>query len=204
MGKKCPFWSIYHKQFKMSKVIRLTESDLVRLVKKVILEQEGGNPLSFSKVVEVQGQDKNALYNSLIQSLTMIFNSIKDVKQMDDKDMGIIILKPKVKIDIKGFSLTGYSGYLTFTIKIQIKDNKFKIDITDLIYTGNPSYPTTNLGLVTDREEHSVEGKGIFGVADQKNKVWNQLKEQIPLKMESIMKMIEEKTKLSKQDDFKP
>ncbi len=186
------------------KIVRLTESDLVRLVKKVILEQEGGNPLTFSKVVEIPGQDKNSLYNSLIQALTLVFNSINDVKQMDDKEQGIIILKPKMKFEIKGLGLTGYSGYLNFTIKIQIKDNKFKIDIMDLVYTGNPSYPNTNLGLITDREEHSERGKSLMGMADQYNKVWKQLKEQIPLKMESVIKMIEEKTKTSKQDDFKP
>ena len=47
----------------------------------------------FSRVVHEEGHDKKALYNATKLCITNIFNSAKDVIQLDDPDQGIIIVK---------------------------------------------------------------------------------------------------------------
>jgi hypothetical protein len=163
-------------------------------------EQEGGNPITFSKVFDVQNKPKEVLFSSLIQTLSVVFNSLKDILQVEDKNQGIIILKPKMKFDITGLGLTGYSGLMSYTLKIQVKDNKYKIDIMDLFYEGNFQYPETKLGEFTDREKFAEKGYMV----PQKNKVWTQLKDQVPVRFEGLIDSINKKLIQNQPEDFQP
>jgi len=111
-----------------------------------------GNIL-YTDVIQVDSTAKDELYNRAKRWVIDTFKSGKDVIQLDDKENGEIICR--------GFFTTpGWGNEKTakyyvmpdvkvwFTIKIQIKDNKFKYDmydyLLDIYLPGAGGLPTTN------------------------------------------------------------
>lgn len=79
----------------------------------------------FSKVIQANGKDKNAIYTSARTLIAEMFKSAKDVIQMDDSDKGIIIAK--------GWS-SAPGGEVNdckiwYTLKIQCRDDRYKVDV---------------------------------------------------------------------------
>jgi hypothetical protein len=50
------------------------------------------NIVKFQEVVEIEGQDKNALYARGYEWIAKTFNSANDVIQLKDKEEGVIVL----------------------------------------------------------------------------------------------------------------
>ncbi len=129
----------------MKKIIRLTESDLTRLVKKVILEQEYGEMYSAEQVIEIPGQDASSIFNSLISNRDLTRNG-QIVNQVEPKQ---ITIKKTIEVDKnlwrtvgKNPLYLGYYGPLTFEINLLIKDNKVKITIDNFNF--NSPHPQSN------------------------------------------------------------
>jgi hypothetical protein len=185
----------------MSKVIRLTESDLVRLVEKVLNEQEGGNPLVFSQVVEVPNTPKDLLYDKIKQWLVSSYNDWNKVSQMDDKSSGIIMGKGSRKYSINGSDSHCSSGFIDYKFKIQIKDNKFKIEISDFNHQVlRPQYKICEVGFITDRENHSESGSG----KGARNAIWVSVKGDVKKFFDGFVGSLEKTVKANKLDDFQP
>lgn len=87
-----------------------------------IVPWKDGGPY-YSEVIEADGT-KDELYTRARTWFAETFNDSRGVIQMDDKDAGIIIGKGK-------FIYTD-NGATHFTIKIQVKDGRYKYDIFDL------------------------------------------------------------------------
>lgn len=83
----------------------------------------------FSKVIQEEGADKAALYNAAKLCLTDMFRSAKDVIQLDDKESGIIIIKGFTEEPSRGMMGTAQNAQIWFSLKIQAKDGRYKIDI---------------------------------------------------------------------------
>lgn len=90
----------------------------------------------FSKVVQADGKDKNAIYQSARMLIVEMFKSAKDVVQMDDSDKGIIIAK--------GWSAApgGESDNckIWYTLKIQCRDGRYKVDVYQIKCTRPSDY----------------------------------------------------------------
>lgn len=114
----------------------------------------------FSKVVHEERHDKKALYNSVKLCITDIFNSAKDVIQLDDPESGIVIVKGFAEEPSRGLMGTVQDAQVWFSLKIQTKDNRYKIDIYQIkghypggvvnnIYTNPMDWPAEQLTYET-------------------------------------------------------
>lgn len=97
----------------------------------------------FSKVIREEGQDKKALYVAAKLCVTNIFNSAKDVIQLDDPESGIIVVKGFTEEPTRGLMGTVDNAEVWFTLKVQTKDNRYKIDIYQI--KGHYSGGTTGI-----------------------------------------------------------
>lgn len=85
----------------------------------------------FSEVVPIEGVTSDKLYNRAKMAVAEIFKSANDVIQLDDKENGVLI--------VKGSNQCGPNTYVHFTLKIYIKDGKYKVDMTNLVCEVLPS-----------------------------------------------------------------
>lgn len=116
--------------------------------------------ISYSQVVKVDGVSKDDIYKRIKLWSVSAFEKTKGASQLDDKENGLLAydasashFSPKCtecpQIDPKNtreiYKNIGYFHSYTFRFKIQIKDGKYKIDVTDINYTeGSESYRLTS------------------------------------------------------------
>ena len=84
----------------------------------------------FTELVENKSLNKAAMYKNVKVWFAEYFNSAKDVLQMDDKELGIILGKGLGTFDIK--LAGGTSVGIKWTIKVETKDNKCKMTVYDI------------------------------------------------------------------------
>lgn len=95
----------------------------------------------FSEVVQVDGALANTLYAAAKMSIIELFNSANDVVQLDDASSNIIIVKGMTNAYAKGNFGLAASCPVWFTMKIQARDNRYKISIYQL-YCKDQGYNT--------------------------------------------------------------
>ena len=90
------------------------------------------NKLIVSEVVQTEGKSKSGLYQDALLWVTKTFNNPKTVIQTKDADLGLITLKTVILIsnDYYGKPSQWYNVNMT----IQVKDGRYKYEITDIIY----------------------------------------------------------------------
>lgn len=88
---------------------------------------------SYSEVVIVDSTSKDELYLRAKEWFANSFKSANDVLQMDDKEAGKLIGKGNTDIHVKSVGLT-VPVMLKFTVKVTAKDNRYRYEITNLIY----------------------------------------------------------------------
>lgn len=77
---------------------------------------------------------KDDLYINAKKFFIDIFNSGKDVIQMEDKDAGIVIGKGFTSVNYKVNFLHTFPTKIWHTVKISIKEGKYKFEITNMTY----------------------------------------------------------------------
>ncbi len=90
---------------------------------------------------------KNELFNRAKAWFIQYYKSANDVIQMQDKDAGIIIGKGVFEFGFNPSTLSDRTTiYVSHTIKIYVKDGKYKYEIGDLIgtYDGSITLPIGN------------------------------------------------------------
>jgi hypothetical protein len=85
----------------------------------------------FTELVENKSLNKAGIYKNVKIWFAESFNSSKDVLQMDDKDLGIILGKGLGTFDINLGGTQTPVG-VKWTIKVEIKDNKCKMTVYDI------------------------------------------------------------------------
>lgn len=101
-----------------------------------ILPLKDGN-VNYSGVVQVDSISKDTtkkdeLYKRAKRWFIDTYNSAKDVIQLDDKENGEIIAKGFFEVSRQvGFLLTTQTFNIWQTFKIQVKDGRYKYEITD-------------------------------------------------------------------------
>ncbi len=186
----------------MAKIIKLTESDLNRIV-RIIVEQSQNEPLVFSVVVDVPETNKDSLYNKIKEGLVDVYNNFSKVVQLDDKTNGVIILKGAMKFTPpSGLSNQCTAGWVNYTLKIQIKDNKFKVEMKDMVHEkSNPSaISSCELGAITNRENFTEKGLAKAAM----NKIWNFVKTDTKSYFDGLSSTLANSVKTGKSDDFQP
>lgn len=85
--------------------------------------------INFSEVVTVEDANKGELYARAKLWFANSFDSSNHVIQLDDKDNGIVLGKGKISEKNSGGKKTW-----EFTVKIQLKEGRYKADIYDIYY----------------------------------------------------------------------
>jgi hypothetical protein len=143
--------------------------------------------ISFSKVIRADSIDKTSLFASIHEWFAATYNSANDVIQMADEDAGTIIGKGTFEYSYGKSSHSSYDGFVDYTIKAYVKDNRFKVVIENFSHVRATSM---NLGLITSAEEYT--SKGMY--KDYNNRVWSDLKEKSKVFSERIFSLLEEHT----------
>ena len=86
----------------------------------------------FSKIVQEDSVGKATIYRAAKLAIVNIFNSAKDVIQLDDPDQGIIIAKGFSIVPTKAAMGMVVDANIWYTIEIRCKDNRYKIDIRQI------------------------------------------------------------------------
>ena len=135
----------------MKKIVRLNESQLIELVKRVIKEQSS-NMLSFEKVVEVPNTSKDNLFMNLKNNRELFRNgSLRSENQGSQLNITKKVMLDKNMYKSLGFSLPVGSicwyGPLEFDITIIVKDNKYKIICDNFIWINSGSGCQSKMSL---------------------------------------------------------
>ena len=115
-------------------------------------------PLSFSKVIPAEGMNKNDLFVAMNEWFTEKYNSSNAVIQMSDKEAGIIIGKGATNYVDPRRSFACYSGIIRHTIKVQVKDGRFKVDLSNFVHEDSRRDAPCRLGLLTTAEVYQKNG----------------------------------------------
>jgi hypothetical protein len=155
--------------------------------------------LSFSKVINTDSIGKDAIYAKVKEWFAINYNSAKDVIQMDDKEAGILTGKGTVEYSHGGAGYLCYDGYIDYNIKIQVKDNRLKVELTDFIHRVQIGHgEQCNLGLITTRELHSESGMS----KKYNNITWNDIKSKMDAFSNNIFDSIEKKINDNNSDNW--
>lgn len=121
------------------------------------------DPVACSEVIQMEGLSQREIYNTAKNWLITSFKSAKDVIQMDDVEGGLIIGKGSTDYKNKSITYAASSGYISFVIKIQARDGRFKITVSDYRHTSTHSQygDFWSMGLITDQP---FDGKGKQGL----------------------------------------
>lgn len=94
----------------------------------------------YSEVIQVEGKSTDQLYSSAREWFALTFNSANDVLQMDDPVAGKLIGKGSIHLSesyVAGKGLTAVpitlEWYPSFTIKVEVREGRYKCDVTDII-----------------------------------------------------------------------
>ena len=116
--------------------------------------------ITYSQVVKIENVTKDDIYKRIKLWSVSAFEKTKGANQLDDKENGLLAydasashISPKCtecpKIDPNNtkeiYKNIGYFHDYTFRFKIQIKDGKYKIDVTDIYFIdGSDKYQLTS------------------------------------------------------------
>lgn len=129
--------------------------------------------LTFSEVIQADNLSKSDIYAALRGWVATSYNSAQDVIQMDDKDAGIIICSALFEYSYGKMQYKAYEGVIKYSLKLQIKDGRFKAEVSNIIHQNNHgNSEKCNLGNITTAELFT--DKGLQKKFD--NNVWNDIK----------------------------
>ena len=147
----------------------------------------GQEKLTYSEVVQIDSISQNEIYNRAKLWFATTYNSANNVLQIDNKEEGQLIGKAVIKYDSKVFVGSAITdGYISYIIKIFVKDSTYKYEITDFIHapTGDAVAGKSSMGLITTSEECPNPKPMQKGWS---NKVWKDIKSQIETNMNSLI-----------------
>ncbi|MBG32959.1 DUF4468 domain-containing protein [Alcanivorax jadensis] len=96
---------------------------------------------TFDRVVEAPGHSKDDIYTATKVWIAENFKSAKSVIELDSKEDGIIIGNGVIPYPCSGMDCMAKSDWsVPFTMRVDIKDSKFKIGFSNIKLSWPPSY----------------------------------------------------------------
>jgi uncharacterized protein with TBP-like fold DUF4468 len=150
-------------------------------------------PVAYSEVIKIDTTlSSNELYLRARAWFAESYRSAQDVIQMDDKENGKIIGKGNIKYTSRIFAGSGGTkGWIRYTISIQVKNGRYKYEISDFYHEGNPlnSGDQLSFGLITNEIECPYK-IGMWMSKGWRNKVWNDIKQTIDTNIRSLIESL--------------
>jgi len=116
----------------------------------VVIAQDATPPVpyvdgkvKYSEVIQVEGSKAGLLYGKAKLWFASAFRSAQDVIQLDDRENGNILGKGLIMKEEKS-GLTQIRKTWYFTVKVQVKDGRYRAEIYDVTYTFE--MPGNNIG----------------------------------------------------------
>jgi hypothetical protein len=148
--------------------------------------------LTFEKVIKTDSVGKSTVFVTINDWFSTTYNSANDVIQMSDKDAGIIIGNGSMSFSYGGLSYLCYEGYIKYTIKVYVKENRYKVVLTNFNHSVKPGNAAScGLGLITTADVYTTKGMS----KKYHNKVWNGIKLKAEQYSNEIFASLENKTK---------
>ena len=173
---------------------------------KIVKENSENTDLSieFSKVIYTDSVGKTKLYVTINDWFATNFKSANDVIQMADKEAGIIIGKGNFSYyyenDKTLFSnYSGFTGYIEYTIKVYIKDNRYKVEIFNFSHKSTNVSNSLSLGRITKTVPIATTYKMIM--QRYYEDVWSNMIPKIKSYSEDIFTSLEQATKKVKSEN---
>lgn len=92
---------------------------------------ENDNEWVFVKVFDAENQSKDDIFTKALEVLVSLYKDAKEVIQIKDKESGLIVGKGFSDSDIRTINWTTICRNRCWhIIKIEIKDNKFRVTVT--------------------------------------------------------------------------
>ena len=148
--------------------------------------------VNYSGVIQADRISKDELYKRTKRWFIDNYKSAKDVLQLDDKENGELIGK--------GYLETSWGAttiYVGHTIKIQVKDGRYKYEITDFnvkyYNAGEFASGNRNIDMTLEAWDKLFSGR---------NKRRNEIYTEINLKIISLIASLEKFVKTQPKDDW--
>lgn len=140
------------------------------------------DPLELSEVVQVPGTKGVELFPRAQEWFVNNFVSANNVIQMTDKENGIIMGSGALKYEPDtAIGYVGLSGFIHFTVKIVLKDGRFKYTFNDFRHSGTPAMGVGFLGVrrVYEQKYGILTNSEIVpdGIEYGRSSVWNHMRE---------------------------
>ena len=163
------------------------------------LPRDDNGNLYYSETEKVDGINSKELFIRAKQFYVNNFKSAKDVIQMDDKEAGIIIGKGLSQYYIKIVGVDNGPHQLWYTIKIQVKDGRYKYEIYDFFLSGLES-------AQKERVESQFNKTSYFKKNGQPKDIYEKMKNgmtgEIAELIRSIKDAMNKKKGTDKKDDW--
>ena len=119
--------------------LKLSEKDLQDILSNVPLNDDGTFTISFVRQIPETAKDE--LYAKIYQALVDVYVNAKNVIQMQDKENGVIVCKGIIEYTNSAMSSVNtimgshinVDEVIDYTIKIQVREGRYKVDIYDMI-----------------------------------------------------------------------
>jgi hypothetical protein len=149
----------------------------------------GQTSVTYTKVIQTidTNRTKDILYLNAKEWFVETFKSSNDVIQLDDKENGMIQGKAKIKYSYT----TNYNGYINFTIKIWLKNGRYKYEFSNFIHEAKADN-CFSLGLITDGIEVNKPCEH-YGYINTLGKAWTDVKNVIGSDVQEISKSLNDK-----------
>jgi hypothetical protein len=114
-------------------------------------------PITYTAVVYVDSTiSKEELFIRARSWFTSAFKDSKAVLEVQDKESGELIGKGNFHFSASKMSYMYYSGRIEFSIKVLLKDGRYKYEISDFYHNGaNTSYGETSFGLIYNNHTYT-------------------------------------------------
>jgi hypothetical protein len=113
-------------------------------------------PIEFTDVVKIDSTLKaDELYSRARGWFSGAFKSSNEVLQVNDKATGELIGKGSLNYHAESGKINSAYGHIYFTVKVFVKDGRYKYDFTDFHHTGTPNRAgnSSDFGLITEDSE---------------------------------------------------
>jgi len=173
------------------------------VIAAVAIVASGQENLIYTDVVQVDSVSKAELYTRAKLWFATTYNSASDVLQIEDKDAGQLVGKAIFTYDPSFLSSCEIvRGTIKYTIKVFVKEGRYKYEITDFIHDprGNKN-GKYSVGLITTADECP----NPYTMAKKwSNKTWRDIKAQIEdntsLMITSLQQAMEKQTATENDD----
>lgn len=176
----------------MNRIILLSS-----LILASTIDSNGQEAITFSKVIQADSLNQAKLFTTINEWFASTYNSAKDVIQVADKEAGLIVGNGSMNYTYGKMAYRCYEGHITYTIKVSVKDNRYKVELTQFTHAVNfGNAPSCSLGLVSTSEFYATSGMS----KNYHNNVWQDIKLKAEQYSMQIFDSLEKKTKT--KDDW--